>query len=80
MDFPFGRDGLFKNMIIFFRRDAAYQSLCLRSKANIDCDGGSKKPMSDRWLPIAWKMPEFIDRESAEWWNHPMENKYWKCC
>ena len=80
MDFPFGRDGLFKNMITFFRRDAAYQSLCLRSKANIDCNGGSKKSMSDRWLPIVWKMPEFIDRESAEWWNHPMENKYWKCC
>lgn len=79
MDFPFGRDGLLKNIIIFFRRDDAYQSLCLRSNANIDCNG-SKKPMNNRWVPIVWKVPEVINRESEEWWHHPMENKYWKCC
>lgn len=80
MDFPFGRDGLFHNMSVFFRRDDVYQSLCLRSKENLDCDGSKEKSMSDRWVPIVWKMPEFIDRESAQWWNHPLENKYWKCC
>lgn len=80
MDFPFGRDGLLNNMAMFFRRDDVYQSLCLRSKANINCDGNKLKSMSHRWVPIVWKMPEFIDRESEQWWNHPLENKYWKCC
>jgi len=78
MDLPFGRDGLCKNVIMFFRRDDVY-SLCLRSKANADCNS-SEKSMHDRWVPIVWKMPEFIDRESADLWNHPLENKYWKCC
>ena len=79
MDFPFGRDGLCKNMIMFFRRDDVYRSLCLRSKSNVDCDE-REMSMDDRWVPIVWRMPEFIDRESAEWWHHPMENKYWQCC
>jgi hypothetical protein len=79
MDFTFGRGGLCKNIIMFFRRDDVYRSLCLRSKGNIDYDG-SKMSMDDRWVPVVWKMPEFIDRESAEWWRHPLENKYWQCC
>mmetsp|Transcript_31587 Transcript_31587/g.58332 ORF Transcript_31587/g.58332 Transcript_31587/m.58332 type:complete len:151 (+) Transcript_31587:1191-1643(+) len=35
---------------------------------------------TDYWMPILWKMPEFIDRESEDWWNHPWQNKYWSCC
>jgi hypothetical protein len=79
MDFPFGRGGLCKNIVVFFWRDDVYRSLCLRSTANVDYDG-SKMSINHEWAPIVWKMPEFVDRESAEWWNHPMENKYWKCC
>jgi len=35
---------------------------------------------ADDWIPVVWKMPEFIDRESEDWWNHPWQNKYWSCC
>ena len=74
MDFPFGRDGLCSNVIMAFCRDDIHRSLCHRPKASIESNKSSD------WVPIVWKIPEVIDRESEEWWRHPMENKYWKCC
>ena len=77
MDFPFG-NGICKNLSIFLRRDDLYRSLCLLSKAQVDRD--KSELMDERWVPIEWIMPELIDRESKEWWNHPLQNQYWQCC
>eukprot|EP00574_Skeletonema_japonicum_P012045 CAMPEP_0201733546 /NCGR_PEP_ID=MMETSP0593-20130828/31930_1 /ASSEMBLY_ACC=CAM_ASM_000672 /TAXON_ID=267983 /ORGANISM="Skeletonema japonicum, Strain CCMP2506" /LENGTH=30 /DNA_ID= /DNA_START= /DNA_END= /DNA_ORIENTATION= len=30
-------------MIMFFQRDDVYQSLCLRSKASMECDGNKNE-------------------------------------
>lgn len=77
MDFPFGRDGLCSNLFVFFRRDDAYRSLCsLASKVKVGWSGSA----DERWSPLVWKIPDYIDRESEEWWKHPMQNKYWQCC
>lgn len=77
MDFPFGRDGLCSNLFVFFRRDDAYRSLCsLASKAKVGWSGSA----DERWFPLVWKIPDHIDRDSEEWWKHPMQNKYWQCC
>ena len=77
MDFPFGREGLCSNLFVFFRRDDAYRSLCsLASKAKVGWSGS----VDERWSPLVWKIPDYIDRDSEEWWKHPMQNKYWQCC
>mmetsp|Transcript_10253 Transcript_10253/g.16893 ORF Transcript_10253/g.16893 Transcript_10253/m.16893 type:complete len:428 (+) Transcript_10253:18-1301(+) len=77
MDFPFGRDGLCSNLFVFFRRDDAYRSLCsLASKVKVGWSGSA----DERWSPFVWKIPDHIDRDSEEWWKHPMQNKYWQCC
>jgi palmitoyltransferase len=42
MDFPFGRDGLCSNLMVFFRRDDAYRSLCsLASKVRVGWSGSA---------------------------------------
>ncbi len=77
MDFPFGREGLCSNLLVFFRRDDAYRSLCrLASKAKVRW----RDSADERWSPLVWKIPDHIDRDSEEWWKHPMQNKYWQCC
>ena len=88
MDLPFSR-GLLYNVRLFFSRDDCYLWIkdgrigeilnCCCFKAN---SGKNKlhKKTADNWTPILWKMPEFIDRESEDWWNHPWQNKYWSCC
>eukprot|EP00980_Cylindrotheca_fusiformis_P002174 scaffold497_cov97-Cylindrotheca_fusiformis.AAC.5 len=32
------------------------------------------------WSPMIWKRPKTIVRDSEDWWNHPWQNKYWRCC
>ena len=77
MDFPFGKGGLCSNLMVFFRRDDAYRSLCrLASKAKV----GWRDSVDERWSPLVWKIPDHIYRDSEEWWKHPMQNKYWHCC
>ena len=34
----------------------------------------------EAWIPVLWKMPDFIERDSEDWYNHPWQNKYWSCC
>lgn len=37
--------------------------------------------LSDQqWAPTVWRPPGKIVRDSADWWEHPWENKYWSCC
>jgi palmitoyltransferase len=35
---------------------------------------------NNNWRPILWKAPGKIVRDSEDWWNHPLQNKYWSCC
>ena len=32
------------------------------------------------WRPIVWRPPGKIVRDSEDWWEHPLQNKYWSCC
>ena len=87
MDLPFST-GLLHNIRLFFSRDDCCLwikdgsigkiAVCC-CKANILKEMLHKKT-ADNWTPILWKMPDFIDRESEDWWNHPWQNKYWSCC
>lgn len=86
-DFPFGR-GLLNNMQTFILRDevCSMGRLGLSRKSwRCRCCRASEQNKSDQkanneWVPILWKMPQSIDEESADWWNHPWKNKYWSCC
>lgn len=40
----------------------------------------SSSSSSHLWTPILWKPPGRIIRDSPDWWNHPLQNKYWSCC
>lgn len=40
----------------------------------------SDEPAEPAWAPVVWRMPECIERDSEDWWNHPWRNKYWSCC
>ena len=77
MDFPFGR-GILSNIQMFFSRD----DCCLWLKRYIferlqSRDIGKS---NNEWLPILWKMPECIIRDSTDIFTHPWQNKYWSCC
>jgi hypothetical protein len=37
-------------------------------------------PATASWSPIVWKPPGKIIRDSEDWWEHPLQNKYWTCC
>lgn len=81
MDFPFGQ-GLFNNLHLFFRRDDMSRRFCRHSnemKRTISTRD-EEQLVDNEWIPILWKMPMFIERDSEEWWNHPWQNKYWSCC
>lgn len=92
MDLPFGRGGALSNLWIFFRRDDIARRMLRRCRrvGHGRCEKSSNGPSTtadtssatyeDGWLPIVWRMPEYIDRESEDWWNHPLQNKYWSCC
>ena len=91
MDFPFGR-GLFSNMRMFASRDDIFSWMqwCVKEggrdrpgRLGPCCkvaDKSKSLPERNLWVPILWKMPDFIERESDDWWNHPWQNKYWSCC
>jgi len=32
------------------------------------------------WIPIIWQPPGKSVRDSEDWWEHPLQNKYWSCC
>jgi hypothetical protein len=32
------------------------------------------------WIPILWKPPGKIVRDSEDWWENPWQNKYYSCC
>jgi hypothetical protein len=84
-DFPFGR-GLFSNIRMFVLRD----DICRRLGALPEnwrgrcCTAIKPKKYLEKttseWVPILWKMPESIDRDAEDFWNHPWQNKYWSCC
>ena len=78
MDFPFGR-GILSNIQIFFSRD----DCCLWLKRYILERRQSRNNIgksNNEWLPILWKMPECIIRDSTDIFTHPWQNKYWSCC
>lgn len=95
MDFPFSQ-GLWRNVKMFFVRDDLSRWCCgfIQQRFRRKFRGSVYKdkqrlPTYDdaiaahytcEWIPILWTMPENIDRESEEWWNHPWQNKYWTCC
>lgn len=83
MDFLFSR-GLCGNIRMFLGRDDAIKRLYdkCKCKHTIQQEVNSKEEQSlgIGWTPILWRMPEFIERESEDWWNHPWQNKYWSCC
>lgn len=64
-DMPFGR-GVDNNLRTFCCfRDAAWESFT---------------GAVGNWVPVLWKPPGIIVRDSDDWWNHPWENKYYACC
>ena len=67
MDLPFSRPSVCGNLRLFCcQRDA----VCNRaSSGNSTC-----------WRPIVWRPPGKIIRDSEDWWEHPLQNKYWSCC
>jgi hypothetical protein len=78
LDFPFGR-GLWCNLRTFIMRDDIavwFVRLCSRAGSM----SNNTINETNEWVPMVWKMPISIDRESEEWWNHPWQNKYWSCC
>ena len=78
MDFPFGR-GILSNIQMFFSRD----DCCLWLKRYIPERLQSRNNIgqpNNEWLPILWKMPERIIRDSTDIFAHPWQNKYWSCC
>jgi hypothetical protein len=84
-DFPFGR-GLFTNIRTFILRDDIYRRMgALPENWRYRCSRAIKtknslKKTTSEWVPILWKMPEYIDRDADDFWNHPWQNKYWSCC
>ena len=45
------------------------------------CESGDccSRQEQRKWTPIPWKPPAPMVRDSAEWWKHPWQNKYWSC-
>jgi hypothetical protein len=80
MDFPFGK-GLCSNVRVFFGRDDVSNRFCRCSnQIQLKLETSEEQSFDEEWTPIVWRMPEFIERDSEEWWNHPWQNKYWSCC
>jgi len=86
MDCPFG-NGVFNNIRMFVMRDDIFTSrdCCWRSfkrRRLGEIEGATSNHDKDDivWVPILWKMPTRILRDSEDWWNHPWQNKYWSCC
>ena len=67
-DFPFSQ-GLCRNIRMLVSRDDISTVL-----------ERIRRRKTTTWLPILWKMPKCIERDSEDWWNHPWQNKYWSCC
>lgn len=93
MDLPFSR-GCASNIRTFCcYRDAAASAVCggacrragahaelakggaQRTNANINASGARSV-----WVPMLWRPPGKINRETEEWWKNPWDNKYWSCC
>ncbi|KAL7547969.1 hypothetical protein ACHAWF_011245 [Thalassiosira exigua] len=70
-DFPFGK-GAVRNVAAFVARDDVWARAAARVGRSDDGAGA--------WTPVRWRMPDRIERESEDWWNHPWQNKYWSCC
>ena len=84
----FSRDDIFRwikkilkgeEKVCFVDRLLLKRCSCCKS-ANRRSAAKSLERTCDYWEPILWKMPECIERESEDLWNHPWQNKYWSCC
>jgi len=56
---------------------------CLRDSimASITtCQSEKELNKKQLWVPILWKPPGTIVRDSTDWWENPWQNKYWSCC
>jgi hypothetical protein len=81
MDFPFAQ-GLCGNLRLFYGRDDVSNRF-RRCRNQMQSRAGAtfeEQSLDGEWTPILWRMPNFIERDSEEWWNHPWQNKYWSCC
>lgn len=78
LDFPFGQ-GLCSNLRTFIMRDDIAVWV-VRQCSKVKSMSSSAINETNVWVPMVWKMPISIDRESEDWWNHPWQNKYWSCC
>lgn len=68
MDLPFSQRSVFANLQLF---------CCHRDDATRRTVARSNRP---DWKPMAWQPPGKIVRDSEDWWEHPLQNKYWSCC
>ena len=78
LDFPFGR-GLCSDLRTFIMRDDIAVWF-VRHCSKVGSMSNDTINETNEWVPMVWKMPMSIDRESEDWWNHPWQNKYWSCC
>jgi hypothetical protein len=78
LDFPFGK-GLCSNLRTFIMRDDIAVWF-VRHCSKVGSMSNNTIDETNEWVPMVWKMPMSIDRESEDWWNHPWQNKYWSCC
>jgi len=43
-------------------------------------DTGGNCGRKRAWAPTVWSFPGKVERESADIWTHPWENRYFSCC
>ena len=79
LDFPFGQ-GLCSNLRTFIMRDDMAVWFVRHCSKVGSMSNDTIINETSEWVPMVWKLPISIDRESEDWWNHPWQNKYWSCC
>jgi hypothetical protein len=73
MALPFSKGSMCANLGVFFQRDEWFQKYFCRQNAATVTAAAS-------WAPMEWSMPNVAPRDSEDWWNNPLRNKYWSCC
>jgi hypothetical protein len=70
MDFPFAQ-GLCGNLRLFYGRDDVSNRF-RRCRNQMQSRAGAtfeEQSLDGEWTPILWRMPNFIERDSEEWWE-----------
>lgn len=84
-DLPFSRS-LFWNLKVFCIAKSSTKNRIIK-KRTLDrarikrcCFTHSSTVSNIEWVPIIWKRPSRIIRDSDDLWEHPWQNKYYSCC